>query len=134
MAAGFRALAAGLAALLSVAGAGEVAAQQPGQPLAQGCLGAGTCGKKGTTPAAVARDYWQNWVCTECHTGPVASVAPSPQERALIAIPSRFWDMHADAARDGETRARLNRHRGIKDARALGPEFRRLIAEQPRRR
>ncbi|HEX9835599.1 MAG TPA: hypothetical protein VGB90_02020 [Alphaproteobacteria bacterium] len=134
MAAGFRAMAACLGALLVMAAWGGVAAQQPGQPAAQGCLAAGTCGKKGTTPAEVARDYWQNWVCTECHTGPAAGVAPSPQERALIAIPSRFWDMHADAARDGETRARLNRHRAIKDARALGPEFRRLIADQPRRR
>jgi hypothetical protein len=120
------------ARLLTAAGAAGVAAQQPGQSPVQGCLAAGTCGKKGTTPAEVARDYWQNWVCS--HTGSAAGLAPSPQERALIAIPSRFWDMHADAARDGETRARLNRHRGIKDARALGPEFRRLLAQRPPRR
>jgi hypothetical protein len=134
MATGFRGLTAGLAALLAVAAAGEVASQLPGQPPAQGCLATDTCGKKGTTPSEVTRDYWQNWVCTECHTGPATGLNPSPQERALIAIPSRFWDMHAEAARDGETRARLSQYRGIKPAPALKPELQRLLAERPRRR
>jgi hypothetical protein len=134
MAAGFRALAASLGALWVIAAWGGAAAQQPGQPAAQGCLATGTCGKKGTTPAEVSRDYWQNWLCTECHTGQGAGFAPSPQERALIAIPSRFWDMHEQAERDGETRARLSQHRGTKPTQALGPDFRRLLVERPRRR
>ena len=103
-------------------------AQQQGPSL--GCLANGNCGHKGNTPNSGPRDYWQNWICQGCHLGPVVNYAPSPTERALLSVPARFWVMHADAERDGETRARITQHRLLPTSR-MPPPFQTLMAQRP---
>ncbi len=105
---------------------GPARAQQ-GQAI--GCLAAGNCGTKGTTPGA-RRDYWYNWICQGCHTGSLPPLSPSPQEYALIQVPVRFWTMHAEAERDGETRMRGPQH-GLKPARSLAAPFKALMNNRP---
>jgi hypothetical protein len=106
------------------------AAQAQQQGPSFGCLHNGNCGQKGNTPNAGPRDYWQNWVCQGCHVGPPVNYAPSPVERSLVSVPPRFWSMHADAARDGETRARIAQHRLLPTSRIPAP-FQNLIAQRP---
>ena len=113
-------------ALGLVAGAAQAQQQQPGF----GCLANANCGQKGNTPSAGPRDYWQNWICQGCHLGPPVNYAPSPPERALMNVPARFWVMHADAMRDGETRARAGQHRLLPTSR-MAPTFQGLMAQRP---
>jgi hypothetical protein len=128
---------AAVAALAAALAAGEARAQMPGiTPLgpAYGCIANNTCGQKGATTTAGARDYWQNWVCTGCHVGgPQVAVQQSPQERALIAVPTRFWVLHAEAEREAETRMKARQYRLLPAGR-LTAEFRRLMEERPPRR
>jgi len=112
--------------LVAAVAAAALAQQQPNF----GCLANANCGQKGPSPNAGPRDYWQNWICAGCHLGPPTSYAPSPPERALLAVPARFWVMHAEAARDGETRARVGQHRRLPVNR-MPPVFQRLMAERP---
>jgi hypothetical protein len=103
----------------------DVVAQQPNF----GCLAHNTCGRKGTTANAGPRDYWQNWICAGCHMGISPNYVQSPPERALVNVPDRFWMMHAEARRDGETAVKAGSHRLHAETR-LTPEFRRLLAER----
>jgi len=102
-------------------------AQQPNF----GCLASDNCGQKGKSTNVGPRDYWQNWICAGCHVSPVTNFAPSPAERALIGVPARFWVMHAEAERDGETAIRASQHR-LLPANRISPVFRQLIALRPR--
>jgi hypothetical protein len=110
---------------------GLTAAPGPAVPQQQatGCLAIGDCGTKGTTPGP-RRDYWYNWLCSGCHTGPTPPLAPSPQEYALIQVPVRFWTMHAEAERNGETRMRARQYRLLPPQR-LAPQFKVLMAQRP---
>jgi hypothetical protein len=56
---------------------------------------------------------------------------PSPDERALVALPSRFWVVHAEAERDGETRMKPPARAGFLPPARIAPEFQRLLAERP---
>jgi hypothetical protein len=103
----------------------DVVAQQPNY----GCLAQNTCGRKGTTSNTGPRDYWQNWICSGCHMGVSSNYVQSPPERALINVPDRFWFMHAEARRDGETAVKAGMHRLHAESR-ITTEFRRLIAER----
>ncbi len=122
-------VAAGILVLVFLVTRGPAVAQQP-QSL--GCLAAGNCGTKGTTPGA-RRDYWYNWVCSGCHTGPLAPLSASPQEYALIQVPVRFWTMHAEAVRNGETRMRAQQY-GLRSPAQLSGPFRSLMANRPAQR
>ncbi len=123
----WRIVAAALALVLA-ASLSPVAAQQA-QP--QGCIAAGNCGTKGTqTQPGARRDYWYNWICSGCHTGPLAPLAPSPQELALTQVPVRFWTMHSRAEQDGETRMRAMQH-GLRPTGGLAPLFRVLMQNRP---
>jgi hypothetical protein len=104
-------------------------AQQPNY----GCLASANCGQKGNSPAVGPRDYWQNWICGGCHIGPVTNYVPSPAERALLSVPARFWVMHTEAERDGETRARVSQHRLVPTSR-MAPAFQQLMANRPKAR
>jgi hypothetical protein len=117
------------APVLAAAIAAPAALAQQRQPT-YGCLAYDTCGKKSTTTNGGPRDYWQNWICAGCHLGGLANYQPSPAERALLAVPARFWVMHAEAERGGETRARIRQHPLLPTNR-LPPAFRRLMAERP---
>jgi hypothetical protein len=117
-----------LALALGGAMAVEAVAQQPNF----GCLVQNTCGRKGTTSNTGPRDYWQNWICSGCHMGVSSNYVQSPPERALINVPDRFWIMHAEARRDGETAVKAGMHRLLGEGR-LTTEFRRLMVERTRR-
>jgi hypothetical protein len=112
---------------LGVAIAADAAAQQPNY----GCLAHNTCGRKGTTSNTGPRDYWQNWICSGCHMGVASNYVQSPPERALINVPDRFWIMHAEARRDGETAVKAGNHRLLGQGR-ITTEFQRLLAERRR--
>ena len=115
-------------AILTLGGAvaaADVVAQQPNF----GCLAHNTCGRKGTTANAGPRDYWQNWICSGCHMSVSSSYVQSPPERALVNVPDRFWMMHAEARRDGETAVKAGTYRLLNEARLTG-EFRRLMVER----
>jgi len=118
-----------LAFLAALVAPATARAQQPNY----GCLANANCGQKGTSPAVGPRDYWQNWICAGCHLGPVTHYVPSPAERALLSVPARFWVMHAEAERDGETRARISQHRLVPTSR-MSPLFQQLMANQPKAR
>ena len=120
-------------ALLGLCGALLAAEPAPAQQPNFGCLANNNCGHKGGTTNSGPRDYWQNWICAGCHSGMPGTYVQSPPERALIGIPSRFWDMHADAVRDGETAVRAGSHRLLPTSR-LTLEFQRLMQERPRGR
>jgi hypothetical protein len=111
-------------------GIAAAAAQAQQQGAGFGCLGNGNCGQKGNTPSAGPRDYWQNWICQGCHVGPPVAYVLSPPERALMNVPARFWSMHADAMRDGETRARISQHRLLPASR-MPPAFQNLMVQRP---
>ncbi len=129
MASGWRIAAAALA--LAALGAAAPAPARAQQPQAVGCLAAGNCGTKGTTPGA-RRDYWYNWICSGCHTGATEPLAPTPQEYALLQVPVRFWTMHAEATRDGETRMRAGQH-GLKPQGSIAAPFVALMRNRPAR-
>ena len=112
---------------------GALAATVEAQQANYGCLANNNCGHKGTTSNAGPRDYWQNWICSGCHSGPLTNFVQSPPERALIGMPARFWSMHAEAARDGETSVRAGSHRLLSPGR-ITPDFQRLLQERPRGR
>jgi hypothetical protein len=118
-----------VAAAFCIIFAATVAAQQPNY----GCLAFGNCGQKGNTPNAGPRDYWQNWICSGCHLGVATNYVQSPPERALLGVPSRFWTMHADAVRDGETRVRVGQHR-LLPANRISPGFQQLLSDRTPRR
>jgi hypothetical protein len=115
-----------VAALMLGLVASAVEAQQPNF----GCLANANCGQKGNTPNAGPRDYWQNWICQGCHLGPPVNYVQSPPERALMGVPARFWAMHGDAVREGETRARASQHRLLPTSR-MPPAFQALMAQRP---
>ena len=74
-------------------------------------------------------DFWHNYVCIDCHTGPRPNLALSPQEAALLKSPVRFWMVHDQATRHRETRANAQGRTALK--KPLSPAMLKLIEQRP---